>query len=59
MFKSKRFLIAIIAGFFLACISLIATFLKLEMIAVAAVGGFMTVLTTYIFSEYKRPSVSK
>jgi len=59
MFKSKRFRIAVISGIFMFILSTISIFKNMETLAITCVGSFMTILTTYIFQESKRPSNTK
>ena len=56
MNKSKRYLVSIIAGIILASFAGIAIFKSMEGVASACIAGIMTILTTYIWSETKRPS---
>ena len=53
---SKRYLITIIAGIILAAIAGLSVFKNMEGLASACVAGIMTILTTYIWGETKRPS---
>jgi hypothetical protein len=44
------------AMLFLALIASLSVFETTETIGAAAIGGMMTILTTYIWGETKRPS---
>ena len=57
--KRSRLRLALLAGIYLAGLALLATFLKLESIAVASIGGLMTILSAYLWAETKRPSVKE
>ena len=46
-----------IAGIFLACLSAYATYQSMQSIGVSAIAGFMTILTSYILGETRRPSI--
>jgi hypothetical protein len=54
--RSKRYLITIIAGIILAVLAGLSVFYRMEGLASACVAGIMTILTTYIWGETKRPS---
>jgi len=56
MKHSKRYLITIIAGILLAVLAILSIFNGMEVLASACVAGIMTILTSYIWSETKRPS---
>jgi hypothetical protein len=56
MILSKRYLLTIIAGLILAAIALLSVLNNMEGLASACVAGIMTILTTYIWGETKRPS---
>lgn len=53
---SKRYLITIIAGIILSALAVISVMKGMETLASACVAGIMTILTTYIWGETKRPS---
>jgi hypothetical protein len=55
--KRSRLRLSRLAGVYLAGLALLATFLKLENIAMASIGGLMTILSAYLWAETKRPSV--
>ena len=44
---------------FMAGIILLATLMQLEVIASAAIGSLMTILSAYLWAETKRPSIPK
>ena len=56
MKKSKRYTVCIGAGIALATLAACAVFKSMEGVASACVAGIMTILTTYIWGETKRPS---
>ena len=56
MQRSKRYLVTIIAGLILAALAGLSVFKSMEGLASACVAGIMTILTTYIWGETKRPS---
>jgi len=59
MKKSKRYIIAIIAGLLLATIAILAIYKGMESVATTSVAGILTILSTYIWGETKRPSNTK
>jgi hypothetical protein len=59
MQRSKRYLVTIIAGLILAALAGLSVFKSMEGLASACVAGIMTILTTYIWGETKRPSGEK
>ena len=59
MQRSKRYLVTIIAGLILAALAGLSVFKSMEGLASACVAGIMTILTTYIWGETKRPSNQK
>jgi len=56
MKKSKRFIISLISGVALLFLAFYSTFKSLETIALTSIGGIMTILSTYVWGETKRPS---
>jgi len=56
---SKRYTITILAGIFLAVLAFLSVIKRMEGLASACVGGILTILTTYIWGETKRPSNTK
>jgi hypothetical protein len=56
---SKRYLITIIAALLLAGLAVLSVFKSMEGLATACVGSLMTILSTYIWGETKRPSGEK
>lgn len=56
MKRSKRYTITVLAGFMLATLALLSVLKGMEGVASACVGGILTILTTYIWGETKRPS---
>lgn len=59
MKTSKRYTITIIAGVILAGLAILSALKSMEGLASACVGGILTILTTYIWGETKRPSNTK
>jgi hypothetical protein len=59
MKRSKRYTITVLAGFILASLALLSVLKGMEGVASACVGGILTILTTYIWGETKRPSNTK
>ncbi len=53
---SKRYLITITAGILLTMLAGFSIFKSMEGVASACVAGILTILTTYIWGETKRPS---
>ena len=56
MKRSKRYIITILAGFMLSTLALLSVLKGMEGVATASVGGILTILSTYIWGETKRPS---
>ena len=56
MKTSKRYTITIVAGIVLAALAILSVLNGMEGLASACVGGILTILTTYIWGETKRPS---
>lgn len=56
MKRSKRYIITILAGLILSSLALLSVLKDMEGVASASVGGLLTILTTYIWGETKRPS---
>jgi hypothetical protein len=55
---SKRYTITIASGIILTLLAGFAIFKNMEGVASACVAGILTILTTYIWGETKRPSKS-
>ena len=55
---SKRYTVTIAAGVILTLLAGFAIFKSMEGVASACVAGVLTILTTYIWGETKRPSNS-
>jgi hypothetical protein len=51
-----RYKLTLAAALFLAVVTLVSIFLKLETVATAGIAGIMTVLSTYIWSQTARPT---
>lgn len=56
MNKRTRYKISIGAGFLLTALATLSIFYRMEGAAVSAIAGIMTILSTYIWGETKRPS---
>lgn len=54
--KRTRFKITVIAGIFLMVVTLLGIIRNMEGLSSACVGGILTILSTYIYGETKRPS---
>lgn len=53
---SKRYTVTVAAGIILATLAIVSIFKGMEGVASACVAGILTILTTYIWGETKRPS---
>jgi len=56
MKTSKRYVITIIAGLTLGLLAGTAIFKGMDVVASTCVAGILTILSTYIWGETKRPS---
>ncbi|HEY4787639.1 MAG TPA: hypothetical protein VIH57_16395 [Bacteroidales bacterium] len=56
MKRSKRYIISVFAGFILSTLALLSVLKGMKGVASVCVGGIMTILSTYIWGETKRPS---
>ena len=56
MTSHTRYKLTIIVMVFLALLCIISTFKGMEALAVCCVTGIMTTLSTYVWSQTKRPS---
>jgi len=56
MKKSKRYTVTIIAGITLVLLAVLGITKGMEVIATTAIAGILTILSTYIWGETKRPS---
>jgi len=56
MKTSKRYTITVLAGIILVGLAFLSVLKGLEGLASACVGGILSILTTYIWGETKRPS---
>jgi hypothetical protein len=55
--KTKtRLKLTVFTALFLGAITLMATFMKLEVIATTGIAGIMTILSAYIWGQTQRPS---
>jgi len=53
--NSSRYRITMISGIFLAIVTFLSLFTGMETVAATAIAGVMTILSTYIWSQTKRP----
>ncbi len=56
MNTKTRLKLTVIAALFLGGITLMATIMKLEVVATTSIAGIMTILSAYIWAQTKRPS---
>ena len=56
MTTHTRYRLTLAAALFLAVVTLLSIFLKMEAVATAGIAGIMTVLSTYIWSQTTRPT---
>lgn len=56
MNKRKRYKLTLIAAVFMIATTFYAIYSGMEGVASASIGGFMTILSTYIWGETRRPS---
>jgi hypothetical protein len=56
MKRSKRYLTTITAGIILTLLAGFSIFKSMEGVSTACVAGILTILSTYIWGETKRPS---
>jgi hypothetical protein len=55
--KSKtRLKLTLLAAIFLAAMAMISTVIGMEVMATTCIAGIMTILSTYIWAQTKRPS---
>lgn len=59
MNASKRYRLTIAAGIFMAGLAILSLLKGIEGVASICVGGILTILTSYIWGETKRPSNNK
>lgn len=57
--KRSRLKITLLALLYFAITGWLGIFMKMESVALVAIGGITPILTMYIWSEGKRPSDSK
>lgn len=51
-----RFKLTLFAAGFLALVTLLAIWARMETVATASIAGIMTILSAYIWSQTQRPS---
>jgi|GEM_PF-1113011 len=56
MTTKTRLKLTVIAALFLGGITIMATIMKMEAVATTSIAGIMTILSTYIWAQTKRPS---
>ncbi len=56
MTNHTRYRLTLAAALFLALVTLLSIFLRMEAVATAGIAGIMTVLSTYIWSQTTRPT---
>lgn len=56
MTTKTRLKLTVIAALFLGGITIMATIMKMEVIATTSIAGIMTILSAYIWAQTKRPS---
>ncbi len=56
MTTQTRLKLTFITAAFLALVTLLAIYSKMEGVATASIAGIMTILSAYIWSQTKRPS---
>lgn len=56
MKESKRYFITISAGISLVILAILSIFKGMEVVATTSIAGILTILSTYIWAETKRPS---
>ena len=56
MTTKTRLKLTVIAALFLGGITVIATIMKMEVVATTSIAGIMTILSAYIWAQTKRPS---
>ena len=58
MTPHTRYRLTLATALFLAVVTLLSIFLRMEAVATAGIAGIMTVLSTYIWSQTTRPTNS-
>jgi len=56
MKQSKRYKITAIAGIVLSTLAVLSIFKGMEAVSTTCIAGILTILSTYIWGETKRPS---
>ena len=56
MTTKTRLKLTVIAALFLGGITIMATIMKMEVVATTSIAGIMTILSAYIWAQTKRPS---
>ena len=56
MRSKTRLKLTFLAALFLAAMAMISTFMGMEVMATTCIAGIMTILSTYIWAQTKRPS---
>lgn len=58
MIKRTRYKLSIITALFLVIMATLSLFKNMESVAVSSIAGIMTILSSYVWGETKRPSES-
>ena len=59
MNTKTRFKLTVIAALFLGALATFATMHEMEVVATTCIAGLMTILSTYIWAQTKRPSFNE
>lgn len=59
MTTKTRMKLTVIAALFLGGITVMATIMKMEVVATTSIAGIMTILSAYIWAQTKRPSYNE
>lgn len=56
MIKRTRYKISIITALYLIIMATLSVFKNMEGVAISSIAGIMTILSSYVWGETKRPS---
>jgi hypothetical protein len=59
MNNRTRYKLTLLSAIFLALVTLLAIYSKMEAVATASIAGIMTILSAYIWSQTSRPSLNE
>ncbi len=59
MNTKTRFKLTVLAALFLGALATFATIHEMEVVATTCIAGLMTILSTYIWAQTKRPSFNE